>query len=90
MITATKLQKLYDKVTDLILEVEETLIPDLEDEREKIEQRASDRESGEMTEREAERVDMIESLIYELNDEFKLYLEQAQASLEEAISIRGE
>lgn len=90
MITAKKLTSIYDTITDLILEIDEELVPALNEEREAIEERASNRESGELTEREAERLDMIESLIYELSDEFKLYLEQAQSSVENAISIRGE
>lgn len=62
-----KIERMQEKVEEMIEELDE-MIEDLESAMEGIEERAGDRESGEMTAREQERYDQLESDLNELND----------------------
>jgi peptidoglycan hydrolase CwlO-like protein len=71
--------KLVDMIEDL-----ETKIYELDEKIDAINDRASNRASGELTDKEQDRVDMLEEQKSNL-EEAKDYLEQAQDKLQDAM-----
>ena len=62
-----KLQKLFDNLDSIRNEIEQ-LKETMEEDKTKIEEKAYERESGENTEKEQEKIDRLEHMDYELDD----------------------
>lgn len=63
-----KLGKISEKVTDIRLYLDEELAPAIRDAMDAIQERADNRESGEMTDAEQERYDDLDDLLYVISD----------------------
>lgn len=81
-VSSAQLEKEIELMTDKAIEIEETLIPDLEEKKQAIEEKADNRESGENTEKELEKIEKLENILSTL-DELKDTYYQAVEQLEE-------
>lgn len=63
-----KLGKISEKVTDIRLYLDEELAPAIRGAMDAIQERADNRESGEMTDAEQERYDDLDDLLYVISD----------------------
>lgn len=86
MITINKLNSLYTKINDLANEMD-ILVFELGVKQDEVENKAYTRSSGKTTPKEAVLLDKIDSLRYELKENYMEYLEQAKESLEKAMDI---
>lgn len=88
-VTLSSIEKEIELVNDKIAEIEDELLPPLENKKADIEEKAWERESGENTEKEQEKIEKIENLISSLEELKETYytvienLEELQSTLED-------
>jgi chromosome segregation ATPase len=78
-----QLETKFNKLIDMIEELE-SLKYEIDDKIEAINDKASNRDSGELTEREQEKIDALEERRYSIDEAIE-YLEQGKDSIQEAI-----